>query len=79
MSQRDDVLEYMTANGSLTDKEAWTKLGVGRLGARIYELRQLGHKIVTDRVKVMNRKGANCYIGAYRLVKEEDGEKTGSD
>lgn len=78
MTQREKVHIYMKKHGTITDMEARQLLGVGRLSARIFELKALGVNITTDRVKVMNRDGGFSYIGSYRLERSKD-EETGSD
>lgn len=40
ITQRDRVLMYLKAHGSITAAEAFTDLGVGRLASRINELRK---------------------------------------
>jgi hypothetical protein len=51
----------------ITPLEALTELGIYRLGARIHELRQSGHKIETRIAKVKNRQGNVCHVAEYRL------------
>ena len=40
MTQEERVLDYMQRYGGITDKEARDKLGISRLGARIYNLKK---------------------------------------
>lgn len=42
------VIRYIEANGSISDLEAYTKLGIRRLAARIYDLRDAGWSITTE-------------------------------
>lgn len=56
--------------GTLTAKQAQDELAVGRLGARVLDLRQCGHDIHTETVVVLNRFGEECRIGQYRLIRE---------
>lgn len=78
MTHTQKVYRYMKKHGTITDMEARQLLGVGRLSARIFELKALGVNITTDRVKVMNRDGGFSYIGSYRLERSKD-EETGFD
>ena len=49
MTQCEQVLDYIKANGSITSMEAFSKLGITRLSARIYDLRKEGENIVQER------------------------------
>lgn len=56
--------------GPLTALDA-LRLGLGmRLGARVLELRQLGHEIRTERVSVTNADGSTSPVARYVLVRE---------
>ena len=44
-SQSEQILEYLQAGNVLTPLEALRKFNCLRLGARIYDLRQLGYQI----------------------------------
>lgn len=47
-SQNMRVLQYIKEHGSITSMEAFTDLRITRLSGRIFDLKQLGHAIVTD-------------------------------
>lgn len=49
MSQTQDILESLR-QGPITPLEALDRHGCFRLAARIVELRQAGHQVVTNRV-----------------------------
>ena len=44
----EQVLDYLREHGSVTPIEALHEFGCFRLGARIYDLRKAGHRIVTE-------------------------------
>lgn len=67
--QTDRVLSRLR-RGPLTAAQALNELGVGRLGARVHDLRRHGHDITTETRYIYNRYGESCKIGLYRLVKE---------
>lgn len=67
MAQTDRVLSHLKEKGSLQPLEAWRDLGIYRLSAVIYDLRQEGHKIETKRVEVVNRFGEAALIAEYSL------------
>ena len=67
ITQTDRVLTRLRA-APLTQMEALTELGVMRLGARILELREAGHKIETETVEVATRiAGQTARVARYRL------------
>ena len=59
--QAHEVLTYLKQHRTIGPKEAWTKLGVYRLAARIKEIRDAGHDIETIRVY----QDAKTYYGKY--------------
>lgn len=46
---------------------ALTELGIYRLAARAYDLRDDGHRIVTRTITVSNRFGESCRVAQYEL------------
>lgn len=72
-TQTDRVLERLRKS-PLTQMEALTELGVMRLGARILELREAGHKIETETVEVATRvTGETARVARYRLTECDAG------
>ena len=67
MSQADRVLSYLERGNSITTLDAFKELGITRLGARIFELRQQGHPVQSNRLTVTNRFGEDCSISEYYL------------
>ena len=61
-TQSDRIIDYLATGRALTPLKALHKFGTFRLGARIYDLKQEGHNIVSKRV----RKG-NVVVSEYRL------------
>ena len=68
MSQLYRVLARLR-RGPLTSAQALAELGVGRLGARVYDLRAMGHDIHTETLDVINRFGDQCRVARYRLLR----------
>ena len=66
MNQAKQVLEYIQEHGSITQREALRKLGVGRLAARISDLRAEGYNITTEIIKV-HTKGGKAHVARYTL------------
>ena len=54
MSQADELLAYIKKNGTITPMDALIKLGIYRTAARVYDLRNAGHNIVTDIVETQS-------------------------
>lgn len=48
MKQTDQVLEYLQKNGSIDPLRAFNELGILRLGARIWDLRNAGVDVVGE-------------------------------
>lgn len=72
-NQCTKVLEYILKHGGITQREAMLWLGVGRLSARVYELRRRGYPIETKTVRVKNRDGSACHVARYVLGGESNG------
>lgn len=68
MSQNDLVLDYLRQNGSITQAEAIAHFGCYRLGARVWELKQRGHKIVRVMETGQNRFGIPVRYARYALA-----------
>ena len=67
-NQRQRIMAVLKAGGSLTDNEARDNLGIERLGARICELRKMGHPIGDKWEKGHNRFGDDTKWKRYFLV-----------
>lgn len=61
------VLEYLKTHKEITTLEAVTYLGITRLSARIWDLRQLGYAIGKKPRKVRDRDGVLTTVCAYYL------------
>lgn len=66
MSQAKDILAYLQEHGSITQKEANRKLGVGRLAARVSDLKAMGYDIQTEIITVRTRRGKSR-VARYTL------------
>lgn len=53
----------------LTTGEIRSQLGIGMPATRVFELKEAGHTIITERVQVRTRRGMSR-VARYRLVKE---------
>ena len=64
-SQNHLILDWLKKGNTITPIQALNMFGCFRLGARIFNLRRLGHKIDGKRVKV----GENTHVQQYKLEK----------
>lgn len=62
------LLAYLRNHLYITALEAMNDLGIFRLGARIWDLKQAGIQIQSDWRVVKNRFGEDCRIKAYWLA-----------
>lgn len=71
MTQEDRILDYLDKHPTgITQFEAIQELGILRLASRISDLKKDGHKITSERIKVRNRYGEECYVSKYYFAKE---------
>ena len=67
MSQCQRLQQYLTEHGAIDPMTAWNALGIYRLGARIFDLKASGIKIISDTVSVKNRFGEECRVASYSI------------
>lgn len=69
-SQKSKVFDYLDRFGSITPLEAFENFAITRLGARIYDLRQLGIVIDTVIERGFNRFGEPIKFARYFLRRD---------
>jgi alkylated DNA nucleotide flippase Atl1 len=74
-TQTDQVLEYLRATGPLDQFTAADELGVLRLGARIWDLKQRGYAIRTELVEAPVQYGGSR-VAQYSLLRDAAGRGT---
>ena len=67
MTQRDEVLSYMEANGSIDPLTALNELGVMRLAAVVCDLKKAGFPIEAKTVYRTNARGQRKHWAEYSL------------
>ena len=67
MTQDKMVLDYMEKHGSITPQDAIRELGILRLAARVYELRNTGVPIIKNMETGKNRFGEDTRYARYTL------------
>lgn len=65
MTQIDKIVNYINEHGSITDRQADRRIGVGRLASRIFDMKQAGYRVKTERIRVRNRDGSFSHIARY--------------
>lgn len=70
-TQNDLVLDFMKQNGGITAMNAYEKLKITRLSARIYDLRKAGVEIETERVSYISQDGIAKHYDIFRLAKKK--------
>ena len=65
MNQKQRVIDYMNDFGSITSFEAFQDLGITRLSAVIFDLREQGYKIRTKDETSRNRYGEKTTYARY--------------
>ena len=70
MNQKQRVLAYMEEFGSITSLEAFRDLGITRLSAVIFDLRDAGYPIDSKTESSTNRFGDKTSYSRYSLRQE---------
>ena len=65
MKQCERLLDWFTRRKTITPMEAQRDLGIGRLGARVFDLREAGHDIHTELMSAPNRFGETTRPARY--------------
>lgn len=64
-NQKQLILDYIQQYGSITNTEAVNDLGIGRLAARVEELRKLGYPIATVMEQGKNKREEPVIYARY--------------
>ena len=64
-SQNKRLLEHLQKGNKVTPLNAWSMLGIYRLSARVFDLRDSGHEIKTKRIEVENAQGEKFNVAEY--------------
>ena len=64
MTQAEHILAYLKTGGSLTPLDALERFGCFRLGARVWDLKERGYNIISERLTVPGGK----VVARYTLV-----------
>lgn len=75
MNQCEKIVFYIQMFGSISSMEAFQDLGITRLSARIYELRNEGYQFDEKFETAKNRFGDSVSYKRYRFQKETESAK----
>lgn len=67
LTQKDRILKWLEDYETITSWEAYKELGITQLGARVFELKELGYKFSKETVFTRNRYGYPTHYDKYRL------------
>lgn len=71
MTQQEEILLYLTENGSITRLQAANELFIFELSSRMGELRKKGYKIASDWHRRVNKYGRVSRFKKYWLEEEK--------
>ena len=72
MNRAERVLGYIQKFGSITSFEAFQDLGITRLSAAIFEVKQNGHRVTWKMETKKNRYGIPVTYARYSLGDENE-------
>lgn len=67
MTQNAKLLAALETGRKMTPLEIWRELGIARASARVFDLRNAGHDIVSREVVVRNADGSQSRVAEYSL------------
>lgn len=67
MTQKEMILKHLQEHPSITSAEAMNRYGIYRLASRIWDLRNDGYNIVSEKVTQKNRFGKAVHFDRYSI------------
>ena len=67
MTQGEEILFYLQANGTITRLQAACDLHIFELASRIGELKKKGYHITSERINTVNKNGRKTHYNIYKL------------
>ena len=67
MTQKEQIIDYLERNGSITPLQAEKELGIMRLASRIWDIQNSGYIVERRIVKGINRVGKVTKYAQYYL------------
>ena len=72
ITQCDKVLRHLRDHGSITAVEAFSEYGILRLAARISDLKERGHNIISEIKHGKNKYEEPVHYSVYRLIEKKE-------
>jgi hypothetical protein len=66
-AQTERLRKYLAEGNTITPIEAWKRLGISRLSARVFDLKEAGTDIQGEFVTVPNKFGEKCRVKRYSM------------
>ena len=67
MSHTKIVLKHLSTGAGITSAYAFNNLGISRISAVIYQLKQEGYEIERRDLPVKTRQGRNTWVGCWYM------------
>lgn len=71
-TQTERIIQFLNDFGSISQREAYTELGIMRLAARVAELKRVGYNITSALETHVNRYGEKVRCARYTLHKDSE-------
>lgn len=72
-TQIQKIVEFCKARTWITQRDA-LKLGIYRLASRIFDMKELGYRIISEFIEVTNIDGTTSRVKRYSIVKSPESE-----
>lgn len=66
MTQHEQIIQFITENGSITPMDAWD-MGITKLATRVSEMISVGYRFTKTMEHSKNRHGKPVHFMRYRL------------
>lgn len=73
-SQVEIIIDHMKTKGAITALEAMRRYGIGRLAARIADIKKRGYAVRTETVTSVTRLGKKMRYARYTIEPDKDDE-----
>jgi len=67
ISQSELLITYLAQGNEITQLDAITKLGIGRLSARVFDIKRKGFPVETEMREVKKATGGKATVAVYKM------------
>ena len=71
ISQSEMLMAYLAQGHEISQLEAITNLGIGRLAARIFDIKRKGFPVITEMREVKKANGEKAHVAYYKMKTPE--------